>query len=250
MSAKARGTSPSVVLEGLAHEAISCVKKARKHHCSLTGDNFYANKLATLRADATNAYTSLAAGSAGEASAIAELIEAVFSASTVRTARLNAYRELCFNLRTAWQSAANGRPKDDGIFPLSILAQAKKGYLVTVGRQMNGCYAEGWYDGAAVMMRRLIEIVIIEAFEGKNLSGTIKKNNGDYLQLSDLITKALAEQSWTLSRNARQALPLLRDVGHRSAHGRYFTAKKKDIDDVCSGCRVAVEEFLHHASLL
>jgi hypothetical protein len=115
---------------------------------------------------------------------------------------------------------------------------------------MNGCYATGWYDGAAVMMRRLMEIVIIEAFEGKGLAATIKTNNGDYFQLTELIVKALAEQSWTLSRNARQALPSLRDVGHRSAHGRYFTAKKEDIDQLQSGCRVVIEEFLHHADLM
>jgi hypothetical protein len=161
-----------------------------------------------------------------------------------------AYRELCFNLRTVWQSAAGTPSEAEGMFPLSILAQTKRGYLGIIGRQMNGCYAEGWYDAAAVMMRRLIEITIIEAFEGKGLAASIKTNNGDYYQLSDLIAKALTEKKWTLSRNARHALPSLRDVGHRSAHGRYFTAKKEDIDELRSGCRVIVEEFLHHAGLL
>jgi len=248
--APTEGTSPSLMLERLAHEAIACVKKARKHRCNLAGDNFYANKLATLRADATNAYGSIAAGSAGEASAIAELIEAVFAAATQGTRRITAYRELCFNLRTRWQSAGSSQRDEEGLFPMSILAQANRGYLVTIGRQMNGCYARGWYDSAAVMMRRLIEIAIIEAFEGKGLAATITTASGDYLQLSELIARALGESNWTLSRNARKALPSLRDVGHRSAHGRYFTAKKEDIDHLQSGCRVVVEEFLHHAGLL
>jgi hypothetical protein len=39
-------------------------------------------------------------------------------------------------------------------------------------------------------------------------------------------------------------------VGHRSAHGRYFNAKPDDIERVRDGCRVVVEEFLHHAGLL
>jgi hypothetical protein len=43
-----------------------------------------------------------------------------------------------------------------GVFPLVTLNQTKRGYLVSVGRQMNGCYAAGWYDGCAVMMRRLL----------------------------------------------------------------------------------------------
>jgi hypothetical protein len=140
--------------------------------------------------------------------------------------------------------------EDEGLFPLSILSKAKRGYLVTVGRQMNGCFTSGWYDAAAVMMRRIIEISIIEAFEGKGIANKIKDGNGNYLQLTNLISKALAEPAWTLSRNTRNALPNLRDVGHMSAHGRYFTASPEDIEQLRSGCRIVVEEFLHHAGLL
>jgi hypothetical protein len=140
--------------------------------------------------------------------------------------------------------------EDEGLFPLSILAQARRGYLVTVGRQMNGCFTTGWHDAAAVMMRRLIEIAIIEAFEARGLAATIKDPSGNYLQLSDLVAKALVESAWTLSRNSKKALPGLRDVGHMSAHGRYFCARKDDIEALRPACRVVVEEFLHHAHLL
>lgn len=114
----------------------------------------------------------------------------------------------------------------------------------------NGCFAAGWFDGAAVMMRRLIEIAIIEAFEGKNIAANIRGADGEYLPLSELVARTLSEPSLTLSRNAKKALPRLRDVGHRSAHGRYYTAKKEDIEAVRDGCRVVVEEMLHHAGLL
>ncbi len=114
---------------------------------------------------------------------------------------------------------------------------------------MNGAYAEGWYDACFVMMRRLIEIAIIEAFEGKKLAAKIKGSDGNYLQLSALIDKTLAEP-WPLSRNAKTALPELRDVGHMSAHGRFFTAHREDVDRARGGCRVVVEELLHHAGLL
>ena len=114
---------------------------------------------------------------------------------------------------------------------------------------MNGCFAQGWYDACAVMMRRLIEIAIIEAFEHMGLTTKIQDRNGDYLQLSDLITKALGEPAIRLSRNAKKYLPQLRDVGHMSAHGRTFHARREDVERVQLGCRVVVEEFLHHAGL-
>lgn len=248
-AAQEKSTSPSERLEQLAHDALDVAKKARRQRKSLAGDNFYGNKLATLRADATNEFRSLGTASAGDSSALAELIENVFSPTSDQKIRTSAAQELCYNLRTNWRTLRVPR-EDDGLFPLSILTQANRGYLVTVGRQMNGSYTAGWYDAAAVMMRRLIEISIIEAFEGKEISSKIKGTNGNYVQLIDLVGHAMAQTAWVLSRNAKKALPTLRDVGHMSAHGRYFTAKKEDLEILRAGCRIVVEEFLHHAGLL
>ena len=241
--------SPSQRLEQLTREALDTAKKAKRNGKSLSGDNFYANKLATLRADATNAFRDLAPTSAGDSSVIAELLETVFSSTSDPKKRTSASQELAYNLRTTWRSTAVPK-EDEGLFPLSLLARAKRGYLVSVGRQMNGAYGMSWYDAAAVMMRRLVEISIIEAFEAKGVEGKIKDAAGNYVQLSDLISKALAESSFSLSRNAKKALPGLRDLGHMSAHGRYFTAQKTDVDAVQPGCRIVIEEFLHHAKLL
>lgn len=249
MAKPATPASASDRLDQLVRDAVAIAKKAKKHRKSLAGDNFYANKMATLRADATNAFRELAPTSAGDSSAIAELIEAIFSSKADNKDRVAASRELSHNLRTTWRSTAVAK-EDEGLFPLSLLAQAKRGYLVSIGRQMNGAYGMNWYDAAAVMMRRLVEITIIEAFEAKNLEAKIKDASGNYLQLTDLVSRTLAEPSLGLSRNAKKALPGLKDLGHMSAHGRYFTAQKSDIDGVQPGCRVVVEEMLRHASLL
>ncbi len=115
---------------------------------------------------------------------------------------------------------------------------------------MNGCFDSGWYDASAVMMRRLVEISIIEAFEHKGIAQKIKAADDNYRQLSDLVSIALNEPALSLSRNAKKFLPQLRDVGHMSAHGRFFHAQKEDLDKVQIGFRVVVEELLRHAALL
>jgi hypothetical protein len=180
---------------------------------------------------------------------MAELIEFVFSATTDKKRRTAAFHELVYNLRTAWRSTSLPQ-EDEGLFPLNLLSQTNRGYLSTVGRQMNGCYTSGWYDAASTMMRRLLEASIIEAFEAKKIAAKIKNKDGDYVQLTELISKALAEPSWSLSRNTKRILPRLRDLGHMSAHGRHFTAQKSDVDNVKQDFRVVLEEFLRHASLL
>jgi len=202
--------------------------------------------------DAASAFQDFAEQSTGDAAAVAELIEAVFGASTSRADRVKAYRELSFSLRTTWRKASASSPLEgvDTFFPPSILAQAKRGYISSIGRQMNACYAGGWRDACAVMMRRLLEIGIIEAFEKKGVADKIKDAQGNYYQLSLLVDLALAEPTFTLSRNTKKALPKLRDAGHLSAHGRYFLAAAEDLEKLRKDCRVVLEEFLHHSGLL
>lgn len=79
--------------------------------------------------------------------------------------------------------------------------------------------------------------------EHHGIADKIKDRNDNYLQLSDLIDRALIEPALKLTRNAKTELPKLRNLGHRSAHGRYFTAQKNDLDKVEDGVRVVVEEL-------
>jgi hypothetical protein len=238
-------------LEVLLREALHVASKARKHRLSLGGSNFYANKLTELRADATNAFRELSARNAGDVAAMAEMVDTVFGTGVVQKHRNQTAMQLVFSLRTTWRDIAPAQPPvDQGLFPLSILEQTNRGYFVRIGRQMNGCYGAGWYDASAVMMRRLLEVSLIEAFENNGIADEIRRPDGNYMDLSDLIQQTLAEPTWTLSRNTRRFLPQLRDLGHMSAHGRYFSARKEDIEDIRQGCRVVVEEMLHHSRLL
>lgn len=247
----ASDVGPQSRLESLVKEALDVTKKARRHSKSLTGDNFYASKLAELRTEATNCFNELSAPSVGDTSALAEMVGTVFDAGTAQKIRLSTARNLLHSLGTTWRRIA-AAPADelDAVFPAGLLSNTRRGYLIAVGRQMNGSFARGWYDASAVMMRRLLETAIIEAFEAKQAAVSIKGANGDYLHLSELIDKALNTPAWTLTRNTKDALPRLRDLGHLSAHSRRYTAQKSDIEKAHAHIRVAVEEFLHLAGLL
>jgi len=239
-------------LESIVQETLRLTKKAKRHNKSLSGDNFYALKLANLRADATNIFNDLTSQSAGDVSAMAEMIGHVFAPKTPPKLRKNTAQELLFSLRTTWRNSAakNILTSTDPIFPMAILAQTKRGYLTAIGRQMNECFRAAHFDACAVMMRRLLEVSIIEAFEARGIASKIKDQGDNYLHLTEMVQKALAETSWNLSRNTKKFLPQLRDLGHLSAHGRYYTAQDPDISKVQQGIRVVVEEFLHLANLI
>lgn len=135
------------------------------------------------------------------------------------------------------------------VIPAILFRNTRRNYLVKVVNQANGAYAHGWYDACAVMLRRLIETLIIEAFEHHKITSTIQNGNGDFLYLRDLIDKTIAEKTWNLSRNAKNALPRLKEVGDKSAHSRRFHALRSDIDRVALDLRSVSEELLSIAAL-
>ena len=134
------------------------------------------------------------------------------------------------------------------VVPMSVV-RGTRGYIEKVANQVNGAYEKGWYDACAVMIRRLIETLIIEAFESHSIADRIKGPTGDFLFLRDLITATLSETSWNLGRNAKSALPRLKDIGDKSAHSRRFNAHKRDIDKVIDEIRVVVQELVYLAAL-
>lgn len=134
------------------------------------------------------------------------------------------------------------------VVPFAIIRNTR-GYLERITHQINGSYSNGWYDACAVMIRRLVETLIIEAFEKHNISQNIKNSSGDFLYLSDLIVKVLSESTWNLSRNTRQALPKLKDIGDKSAHSRRFNAVRHDIDKILPELRVVIQELVYLAGL-
>lgn len=141
------------------------------------------------------------------------------------------------------------RARDANALIPSALIRGTRGYLEKVANQANGAYSQGWYDASAVMVRRLLETLIIEAFEKHGRANEIKNSDGDFLYLRDLISRTASCTAWNLSRNTKQALPRLKDVGDKSAHSRRFNAIRNDLDVLRSDLRCVVEELLSLADL-
>jgi hypothetical protein len=134
------------------------------------------------------------------------------------------------------------------VVPHSIV-RGTRGYIEKVVNQANGCYENGWYDSCAVMLRRLIETLIIEAFEKHSISQKIKNTEGDFFYLRDLIGLCIAETAWNLSRNCKQALPKLKGIGDKSAHSRRYIAHRGDVDPLLADIRLVVQELVYLAGL-
>jgi len=108
--------------------------------------------------------------------------------------------------------------------------------------EANRCYDAACYNACAAMIRRLVEHLIIEAFERHNIADRIKQN-AEYIEFGTLIGKAIAEPMLRLTRNTKRVLPELKFFGDLGAHNRMALVRKDDLDRLHSQIRAGVEEL-------
>jgi hypothetical protein len=128
------------------------------------------------------------------------------------------------------------------------LYEGSRGYIESLGRQINRSYAEKLFDGCAVLMRRLLEILVILAFRAQGEEAAIEKN-GVKASLEKILEAAKASPSLKLSRNTRGALDDFRTLGNFAAHRIEYTTRRADIDKVRLEYRGAIEELLYKAQV-
>jgi hypothetical protein len=129
-------------------------------------------------------------------------------------------------------------------FPIELFEKTR-GYLKIIANQALASYNKGIYDGCSVLTRKLIEILIIECFERYGNESLIKRSDGAFFFLSDLITEFLREPAWNIGRNAKNGLPKIKNLGDKSAHNRRYIARKQDLDSVKDDIRTVIEELIH-----
>lgn len=124
-----------------------------------------------------------------------------------------------------------------------------RGYIEQIVDQINLTYESTCYDACAVMIRRLIEVLIIESFDKYGASSEICDSDGNYFFLDELINRASTCKHWKLGRNTKSGLKKLKSIGDQSAHSRRYNAKKPYIDEIIHDLRVVSEELLYLSEL-
>lgn len=127
-----------------------------------------------------------------------------------------------------------------------------RGYIESVCTQLNGCFRACYYDAASVMLRRLMETLIIEAYEHLNRDGEIKDSDGNYFMLKNLVERASGKpphRGLNLGRDTKRNLEDVKALGDRSAHNRRFVAHAPDLTNIQAGVRTATQELIQISAL-
>lgn len=125
--------------------------------------------------------------------------------------------------------------------------QSNRNTINKLVKQINCCYRNHCFDGCAVLMRRLFEILLILTYEKAGLEDTIKQN-GSYMNLDRLVKDAINNKTLNLSRN-KQCYDQFRNIGNFSAHGLYYSSTIKEIDDIKLSYKNMMDELFEKSGL-
>lgn len=118
-----------------------------------------------------------------------------------------------------------------------------RSYIQELVRQINGAHQFELFDCCAVIMRRLAEVLIIDAYLGKGHDDQIRDGDGNLKMMNGLINALKSGQVFKLSRNAPKYLEDLKTLGDNAAHSRNYLTKRKDIEDFAQKFRILIEEL-------
>ena len=134
------------------------------------------------------------------------------------------------------------------ILPETVFA-GTRGYIELLAKQINASYEKNIYDGCAVLMRRLIEVLLIHAYQLIGEEAQIKATNDQYKDLSTIIKNATSNPTLNLSKGTKDCLDVFRVLGNFSAHRIEYNCTRGDIKKIALDYRAAVEELLYKSGV-
>jgi hypothetical protein len=232
------------------------VKKARKHRFGLGGHQFYAPRASAALAGVRKSFVLLQrnypaerfAGIAFQLSAIEPLVirlVKIFPSDVDGMRELLA--EILFKVRSDLEAEFNhpeskALSSSGAVFVPDEIIEDRHHVPKKILWEANRCFDTACYNGCAAMLRRLIETLIIGAYEHHGIGDKIKKD-GEYIEFGALIGKAAAEGAFKLGRDTKRVLPELKYFGDVGAHSRMILVRRPDLDRLHNQVRGAVEEL-------
>lgn len=138
---------------------------------------------------------------------------------------------------------------DDGtILPEIDYANTRR-YIEALARQINASYERNIFDGCAVLMRRLLEVLLILSYRHLNIEAKIQDGNGNYKMLEAIVNDAKNNGVLSLSRNSKGSLDVFRELGNFSAHKIEYLCRREYITPHVPEYRALIVELLYKCGL-
>lgn len=115
-------------------------------------------------------------------------------------------------------------------------------------KQINASYEKNLFDCTAVMMRRLLESLLVLAYQKAGIENEISNGN-NHVPLDKIIKNAEQNSTLMLSSNTKKDMALFKDLGNYSAHKIWYNCTQGDIKPHILKYRVIIEELMYKAGV-
>jgi Domain of unknown function (DUF4145) len=249
--------SPSEELSTDVANLSAVLVQARKHRFKIDTHSFYSPKARTALAGIKRNFILLQknypserfAGVAYQLSVIEPLIIKLIQLFPSETnGMITILHEIKFKLESDLEAELNQPAAipsaTSGVYFLpDDLIEDKHAVPKKLLWEINRCYDAACYNACAALIRRLIENLIVSAYEHHNIALRIQHPNGDYVEFGALIGRAASESVLKLGRQTKNGLPQLKFFGDLGAHGRNSMVRRPDLDRLHNETRIAIEEL-------
>jgi len=138
----------------------------------------------------------------------------------------------------------------DGVILPKNIFEGTRGYIEKLSNQINSSFQNNLFDGCAVLMRRLLEILLILTYRAENNEDVIKDENGGYKNLSYIINLTCSKYKFGLHKDSLTLLDRFRELGNFSAHRIEYNCRKADIEPVLLEYRATIETLMYKSKIL
>lgn len=118
-------------------------------------------------------------------------------------------------------------------------------YIARLVQQINASFEQNIFDGCAVLMRRLLEILLIQSYVKIGIDNEIRGPNDAFMLLEGISNNAKTNSTLSLSRSSKVNLDAFRTLGNFAAHRIEYSTRKFDIEKVAHEYRATVEELAY-----
>lgn len=120
----------------------------------------------------------------------------------------------------------------------------------SICKQINASYEGNLYDCAAVMMRRLFEVLLVLSYRNAGIESEIMDRNGKYhISLDNIIKNAEQNTVLALSISTKKEMALFKDLGNYSAHKIWYNCTQGDLKPHILKYRAIIEELLYKSGM-
>jgi hypothetical protein len=124
-----------------------------------------------------------------------------------------------------------------------------RGYIESLAKQINAAYEHNIFDGCAILMRRLVEILLILSYRKLHIQAEIQDSAGNFEMLDGIIKNAKNNITLALSRNSKSSLDIFRELGNFSAHKIEYTCHREYIQPHILAYRALITELLYKSGI-